>query len=882
MALVFVSYRTGDAAHVAAAVHERLIAVFGPEQVFRDARSMGPGERYPSTIRSALRRADVVVAVIGPRWLAVDERGQRLVDRDWDWVRWEITTAVEFGIPIVPVLVDDTPLPDATELPGRMSELTRFQVARVRHTDQGPDLDRLAAALVKRVPALAQSPAAAPALPDDPRPAMLSRVSVGRPAAGAAPARALDQANEVGAGRFLTGFAALLSAAALWRAARQDTMATAAGARSDGELLDRAAAALASAVGRQWTREVGVRQLLQPQPLRLRWSSTGRPVSAQPAAVLRPAAMGGRPIRLKLHGDLDSVTEAFRQLPARQLVVLGEPGAGKTVLATLLTLGLLNTRHQSEPVPVLLPASSWRPHGEHLHAWLARRLVEDYPVLANPDTHGPDAAGRLVRTGRVMPVLDGLDELPPALRPAAIEALDHAIAEGTALVVTSRGNEYEAAVATSGRFLSRAAVVEIEPVAAEDTITFLRHAHTVTDSRWQPVFDHLRQHPEETLARALSTPLMVHLARVAYAPLHTNPAYLCDPNRFNEPAAIEDHLLDAYLPGIYATHPTPPWPPEQTRAAPSVVYPPQRAQQWLRFLAAHLNQLHTRDLGWWELDRAVPRLVYGLALAIAAGCAGGLLFGLAGGLVVGQATTGLVAGFAAGFVGGFIVGLRTTPRHLPPTVVGAPRRLRKFSRYTAKALLLGFGIGIVLNVQMGLGIGLAIGVATGIACGLARYTFLGHREWAVAVLAQEIASRDPASLLTSTKLGARTQTVIAKLAAGAGIGIAVGLMTQPDVGLVAGLTATVVGTPVINLDTIWGRFLIARAWLSLRGQLPWSLMPFLDDAHRRGVLRQAGATYQFRHARLQDRLARPAPKPPLVRRPLRHSQPPAPPAHQGS
>jgi len=157
VALVFVSYRTEDAAHVAAALHERLVAAFGSEQVFRDVRSMGPGERYPSIIRSALRRADVVVAVIGPRWLAARECGKRLVDRERDWVRWEITTAVELGIPIVPVLVDDTPLPDAAVLPGQMAELTRFQVARVRHTDQGPDLDRLAAALVQRVPALAPS-----------------------------------------------------------------------------------------------------------------------------------------------------------------------------------------------------------------------------------------------------------------------------------------------------------------------------------------------------------------------------------------------------------------------------------------------------------------------------------------------------------------------------------------------------------------------------------------------------------------------------------------------------------------------------------------------------------------------------------------------------
>jgi hypothetical protein len=55
--------------------------------------------------------------------------------------------------------------------------------------------------------------------------------------------------------------------------------------------------------------------------------------------------------------------------------------------------------------------------------------------------------------------------------------------------------------------------------------------------------------------------------------------------------------------------------------------------------------------------------------------------------------------------------------------------------------------------------------------------------------------------------------------------------------------------------TTWGPWLIARTWLPLSRKLPWSVMTFLNDAHRRGVLRQAGGLYQFRHARLQHHLA---------------------------
>jgi hypothetical protein len=47
---------------------------------------------------------------------------------------------------------------------------------------------------------------------------------------------------------------------------------------------------------------------------------------------------------------------------------------------------------------------------------------------------------------------------------------------------------------------------------------------------------------------------------------------------------------------------------------------------------------------------------------------------------------------------------------------------------------------------------------------------------------------------------------------------------------------------------------VFRLWRA--GRLPRRLMPFLEEAHERGVLRQAGQVFQFRHGFLQHRLAR--------------------------
>ncbi|MFC7217232.1 helix-turn-helix domain-containing protein [Streptomyces polyrhachis] len=74
------------------------------------------------------------------------------------------------------------------------------------------------------------------------------------------------------------------------------------------------------------------------------------------------------------------------------------------------------------------------------------------------------------------------------------------------------------------------------------------------------------------------------------------------------------------------------------------------------------------------------------------------------------------------------------------------------------------------------------------------------------------------------------------------------------IGTIGGLAGT--GAHVLGF-TAWGQWvLLVRLWLPLTGRLPWDTAAFLDDAHRRGVLRRHGALYQFRHLRLRDHLAR--------------------------
>ena len=138
--------------------------------------------------------------------------------------------------------------------------------------------------------------------------------------------------------------------------------------------------------------------------------------------------------------------------------------------------------------------------------------------------------------------------------------------------------------------------------------------------------------------------------------------------------------------------------------------------------------------------------------------------------------------------------------------------------------------------------------------------------------------------------GISTWTGIVAASAGAGLGIASSVgaeITGSDISasvlardrraaIVAGLVLTLmVGIPVAVISgrwigiaagagmgmsfgaAAWPSYSVARIWLALWRRLPWRLMSFLADAHKRGVLRQAGAVYQFRHTELQHRLAAP-------------------------
>jgi MFS family permease len=226
---------------------------------------------------------------------------------------------------------------------------------------------------------------------------------------------------------------------------------------------------------------------------------------------------------------------------------------------------------------------------------------------------------------------------------------------------------------------------------------------------------------------------------------------------------------------------------------------------------------------------------------------------------------GLVAG--AVFAYFYLVGDRGKPparlaslqrRHLLShyaLLVGLVYALTAGMLSAAFALALRLGVGQVVALATGVGIG--AGLAGALTAGLSR------------------SAADDASPLTPRVSWRRDQgfglavglLLGFGLSLGVGLGIgfayAFGLESTHKAGQVTGLVLVFVWLLVFGL--VFG-LLFPRTWtasltfaqLAMRWHTPVRLLRFLDDARERDVLRTVGPIYQFRHARLQDRLAQQA------------------------
>ncbi|GID33465.1 hypothetical protein C8E87_8105 [Paractinoplanes brasiliensis] len=582
-------------------------------------------------------------------------------------------------------------------------------------------------------------------------------------------------------------------------------------------------ARMAKAQREQWTAEQAARRVGEPWPLNVTWAVTAgsSAVMAGWASVLQKAGAGP----VDVQGDYARVAAVFdRDDVPRRLVMLGEPGAGKSLLAVHLTVQMLARRRPGAPVTVLLSAASWNPV-QPLDDWIADQLIAQDRRLATT-VPGPNATSRslardLVAGGFVLPVLDGLDELDDERQRAALIGLSHAAVAGREFVVTCRTQPYKAAVSACGP-IPATVVAELLPIPSAEAAQHLADSATADDLRWSPVLEHLQKAGRAPLTRALSTPLMIWLARTVYQDRERDPSELLTARWAASKEGIEQHLLEHLIPAVYA---------DRRGAAAGIT-----ETRWLATLARHLREQRTFDLAWWRIAEIHPvptaqvvSIVYVILVSlycIFAAVLGGISM-TNDSLPPLQVTINIGTGLGLLAAFGRMI---FSDLHLPRRV-SLRGSLRLFLVVAAPLML------VASLMARSLAIGAVLAVTVGLITALA-------------------SGAEPAPIATSPLTSIATDRTAAMVSA-ATIGAVEVVLQAQNFGLANPLTwllAAMAALAAVLLHS-WGQYCLATVVLSASRRLPVYLTRSLADAHKRGVLRSAGSVYQFRHGLIRDRIA---------------------------
>jgi hypothetical protein len=216
---------------------------------------------------------------------------------------------------------------------------------------------------------------------------------------------------------------------------------------------------LAESIGKKWVDEAAIRRLNDPYPLPVSWHAADASLSSPWESLVNLASNGAgwtAPLGPRvwavgpseLSGKGGELADILARVPTGRLVVLGEPGAGKTMLMVRLVLDFLARRAVGGPVPFLASIASWNPVEQNLRDWLTAQLLIDHPGLAGSPLTGTERtqAAWLLASGLILPVLDGLDEIPEQVRGQAISQINDALRPGEGLILTCRTKQYRRAI----------------------------------------------------------------------------------------------------------------------------------------------------------------------------------------------------------------------------------------------------------------------------------------------------------------------------------------------------------------------------------------------------------------------------------------------------
>lgn len=218
------------------------------------------------------------------------------------------------------------------------------------------------------------------------------------------------------------------------------------------------------------------------------------------------------------------------------LLILGEPGSGKTLTLLQLAESLLDVAEAdpAQPTPVVLNLSSWAMHKGALPDWIVEELLLQYQLPR-------ETSRRLIASGGLIYLLDGLDEVAAEARDACVQAINELKAQQPApLVVCCRVAEYEGLAAK----LNLGTAVCIQPLTDEQIDDYLRRPELKLTAVRQMV------KTDAAMRELAQTPLFLSVMTLAYRDMKR-----ADLKQLPTPEARRAHLYDHYVAEMWRRRP---------------------------------------------------------------------------------------------------------------------------------------------------------------------------------------------------------------------------------------------------------------------------------------------------------------------------------------
>ncbi|MEM6395366.1 MAG: hypothetical protein AAF741_03395 [Bacteroidota bacterium] len=286
------------------------------------------------------------------------------------------------------------------------------------------------------------------------------------------------------------------------------------------------------------------------------------------------------------------IRKAFNESGGR-LLIIGEPGAGKTTVILQLACELMNAGISS--LPIIINIATWRARFKSIKSWLEELLPQMGFSTA--------LTKEILDTDRILPLFDGLDELSEELRNGFLDALgEYGENEKANYIVSSRIEEYRQAIDAPVKHQ-----IKIEPLTT-DQIKFAIKASQSANK--ELLLDAIKQ--DQLLAEAIRTPFYLNAAQLLFARGRTWSFYKFEATGL---AGRKEEITDRF-----ATH---------ALSKMEDDYPPEDSKKWLGFLAHRMAHFGLADFelvslqGNWVkptwYDRILVDLIYALSIGIIVG-----------------------------------------------------------------------------------------------------------------------------------------------------------------------------------------------------------------------------------------------------------------------